>query len=136
MTTRIRKTGTTLVNLFHYIALFVTGATIVWSAVHFYIGMIASGSARLEDILLLFIYLELGAMIGIYFQTKKLPVNFLVYIAITALTRVLTVDTKTMDSERIIYICAGILLLGLASLAISYSKKLNDASITTDDKLG
>lgn len=75
-------------------------------------------------------------MIGIYFQTKKFPVNFLVYIAITALTRVLTVDTKTMDSERIIYICAGILLLGLASLVISYSKKLSGTSITTDSELG
>lgn len=136
MTARIRGAGNTLVNFFHYVALFVTGATIVWSAVHFYIGIMVSGTAELKDILLLFIYLELGAMIGIYFQTRKLPVNFLVYIAITALTRVLTVDTKTMDSERIIYICAGILLLGAASLAISYARKLMKNENISDEELG
>ena len=31
---------------------------------------------------LLFIYLELGAMMGIYFKTERLPVLFLLYIAI------------------------------------------------------
>ena len=135
MTARVRTAGNKLVVFFHYAALFVTGATIVWSAVHFYVGMMASGTAELKDILLLFIYLELGAMIGIYFQTRKLPVNFLVYIAITALTRVLTVDTKTMESERILYICAGILLLGLASLAISYGKKMLLNDNVADDEL-
>ncbi len=35
----------------------------------------------------LFIYLELGAMVGIYFKTNHMPVRFLIYIAITALTR-------------------------------------------------
>lgn len=133
---RVRGAGNNLVVFFHYVALFVTGATIVWSAVNFYIGMMASGTAELKDILLLFIYLELGAMVGIYFQTRKLPVNFLVYIAITALTRVLTVDTKTMESERILYICAGILLLGFASLAISYSKKLLADNKIENEELG
>ncbi len=136
MTVRVRGAGNNLVVFFHYVALFVTGATIVWSAVNFYIGMMASGTAELKDILLLFIYLELGAMVGIYFQTRKLPVNFLVYIAITALTRVLTVDTKTMESERILYICAGILLLGFASLAISYSKKLLADNKIENEELG
>lgn len=128
MTLRVRHAGNALVDFFHYVALFITGATIAWSAIHFYIEMMASGNAELKDILLLFIYIELGAMIGIYFQTKRLPVNFLIYIAITALTRLLTVDTKTMDSDRIVYICAGITLLGLASLAITYARKIRDAS--------
>ena len=44
----VRQTGNALVKLFHYIALFVTGATIVWSAVHFYIRMMASGSQGLK----------------------------------------------------------------------------------------
>jgi hypothetical protein len=38
---------------------------------------------------LLFIYLEIGAMVGIYFKTTRLPVRYLLYIAITALARVL-----------------------------------------------
>src|SRR6516162_2060120 len=46
-------------------------------------------AASLGDILLLFIYLEIGAMVGIYFKTTRLPVRYLIYVAITALGRVL-----------------------------------------------
>ncbi|GEM_PF-3234555 len=52
----IQKLGNRLVDTFHYIALFVIGATIVWSAAHDYIDMIRTGHANLEDILLLFIW--------------------------------------------------------------------------------
>lgn len=83
----IQKIGDQLVDSFHYLALFGIGATIVWSAVYDYIHMVQSGHATLEDILLLFIYLELGAMVGTYFKTHRLPVQFLIYIAITALSR-------------------------------------------------
>ncbi|MFC1357094.1 MAG: hypothetical protein G8D58_10720 [gamma proteobacterium symbiont of Phacoides pectinatus] len=54
----------------------------------------------MKDVLLLFIYLELGAMVGIYFKTKRLPVRFLIYIAITALTRLLAIDVKVMEDLR------------------------------------
>ena len=67
----IHKIGDVLVEVFHYLALFVIGATVVWSAAHDYIGMMKEGHATLENILLLFIYLELGAMIGIYFPYIK-----------------------------------------------------------------
>jgi len=78
----MQKLGDGLVDLFHYLALFGIGATIVWSAVHDYLQMMHTGHATLEDILLLFIYLELGAMVGIYFKTHRLPVQYLIYIAI------------------------------------------------------
>ena len=51
--------------------------------------MLSKGRAELSDILLLFIYLEMGAMVGIYFKTTKLPVRHLFYVAMTALGRVL-----------------------------------------------
>ena len=86
------KFGMVLVSGFHVLALFVIGATIVWAAGFEFFKMMAQGHATVEDILLLFIFLELGAMVGIYFKTHRLPVVFLIYIAITALTRVLTVD--------------------------------------------
>ena len=79
--------GKLLVDGFHYLALFAIGGAIVWSAVHAFIGMAAAGRASIDDILLLFIYLELGAMVGIYFKTNHMPVRFLIYVGITALTR-------------------------------------------------
>jgi protein PsiE len=81
--------GEFLVDTFHYLALFAIGATTVWSAGAAFIGMAAQGRASLGDILLLFIYLEIGAMVGIYFKTTRLPVRYLIYVAITALGRVL-----------------------------------------------
>jgi hypothetical protein len=47
------------------------------------------GRAELSDILLLFIYLEIGAVVGIYFKTARLSVQDLIYSAMTALGRIL-----------------------------------------------
>lgn len=83
---KIQKIGNSMVDVFHFLALFVIGGTVVWSAAYEYMHMMDKGYAALKDILLLFIYLELGAMIGIYFKTHRLPVQFLIFIAITALS--------------------------------------------------
>ena len=81
--------GKFLVEAFQLLALFAIGATTVWAATVEFMGMVAAGRAGMSDILLLFIYLEIGAMVGIYFKTTRLPVRYLIYIAITALARVL-----------------------------------------------
>jgi len=114
--------GNAMVETFHILALFVIGLTIIWSAVSEYIAIMHSGSASLKDILLLFIYLELGAMVGIYFKTKKLPVIFLIYVAITALTRVLTVDIKEMELKHLLAMSGAILILAIAGMVLSWGK--------------
>lgn len=129
---KLEHLGNLLVEGFHLLALFVIGATVIWSAVHEYLSMIDKGVAELKDILMLFIYLELGAMIGIYFKTKKLPVMFLIYIAITALTRVLAVNLKTMVGLDMVYISLAILILAIAGVVLGlpqvrwFDKKPND----------
>ena len=116
-----------MVEVFHYLALFVIGATIIWSAVIEYIHIMQGGHASLKDILLLFIYLELGAMIGIYFKTHRLPVQFLIFIAITALTRHLVIDVqKVTDNFHLLLllsIVASIAALSVAALILSYTAK-------------
>src|SRR5258708_24490095 len=114
--------GTLLVDGFHYLALFAIGAAVVWSAVHAFIGMAAKGTAGIDDILLLFIYLELGAMVGIYFKTNHMPVRFLIYVAMTALTRLLIGDVSSHQprEHEILVISGAILLLALATLVIRY----------------
>lgn len=120
---RVEKFGFFLTQFFHLFALFVIGGTVVWSAFHEYMQMMAQGHASLHDILLLFIYLELGAMISIYFVTRKLPVEFLIYISITALTRVLTIDIKKMENETIISIVGATLLLTVSILVLNIARK-------------
>jgi protein PsiE len=115
---RLDRLGNTLVGGFQLAALFVIGATIVWSSVHDYLNMIRAGHARLDDILLLFIYLELGTMVGIYFKTDRLPVRFLLYVAMTAMTRFLAVDIKELSIESVVVVTGSILVLALAALVL------------------
>jgi protein PsiE len=114
--------GALLVDGFHQVALFAIGGTIVWSAVHTFAEMIPAGRASIDDILLLFIYLELGAMVGIYFTTQHMPVRFLIYVSITALTRMLIADIQHNHTPDlgILLVSGGILVLALAALVIRY----------------
>lgn len=123
----IQKIGDSLVDLFHYLALFGIGATIVWSAVHEYLQMMQTGHATLEEILLLFIYVELGAMVGIYFKTHRLPVQYLIYIAITALSRHLVIDVRKVSDSFHLYlllsITGAIAILSLSIFILSYTTR-------------
>ena len=103
------------------VALFLIGATIAWGTLSTFLGLVAHQRASLDDILLLFIFLELGAMVGIYFRTRRLPVRFLLYIAITALTRYVTVEVKVLTAETIVAISFAILLLAAAALVSQVS---------------
>ena len=115
------RLGKFLVGAFVLAGLFLIGATIVWSAVHNYAQMIRAGGARLDDILLLFIYLELGSMVGIYFKTDRLPVLFLLYVAITAMTRFLVIDIKELGVGNILLVTGSIVLLTLAVFVLQIS---------------
>ena len=79
--------GNACVGIFHRIALFGIGAATMWAAGWTFFELFQKHHASIQDLLLLFIYLEIGAMVGIYFKTNHMPVRFLLYIAITALTR-------------------------------------------------
>lgn len=115
---KILTIGDRMVEYFHLVGLFVIGAAIIWASWAEVFDMIGRGGPKIKDILLLFIYLELGAMVGIYFQTKHLPVRFLLYIAITALTRVLAIDIKEMSDMQILVVTGSILILCLSVLVL------------------
>lgn len=74
----------------------------------------------LADLLLLFIYLEVLTMVGLYYGTGKLPVRFPLYIGMVALARYLILDMKSMDGLRILEVTGAVLILALAVLAIRY----------------
>lgn len=124
---KIQEIGNILVDIFHYLALFVIGATVVWSMAYEYLQMMRNGYAALKDILLLFIYLELGAMIGIYFKTHRLPVQFLIFIAITALSRHLVIDVQQVSDTFHLYlllsISGAIVLLSGALFILTFAAK-------------
>ena len=125
------KVGSVLVSGFHVLALFAIGATIVWAAVFEFFKMMGQGHATVEDILLLFIFLELGAMVGIYFTTNRMPVRFLIYVALTALTRLLIsmvnvehvdlIDAIQNPHLGLLVVTGGILMLAVAVFVLRYA---------------
>ena len=120
---KIAVFGDLMVEIFHTIGLFVIGSTIIWSAVNEYALMMNNehGFATLSDILLLFIYLELGAMIGIYFKTHTLPVIFLLFVGVTAITRYLVFELKNLTITDIIGLVASILILIIGVILLKFS---------------
>ena len=99
------NTGNFLVGIFHRIALFGIGGATVYAAGWEFFAMFQKHHASIQDLLLLFIYLEIGAMVGIYFKTNHMPVRFLIYIAITAMTRHL-VDLVSHGKDHMLEILA------------------------------
>lgn len=88
----------------------------------------------LADLLLLFLYLEVIAMVSVYLESGKLPIRMPIYIAIVALARYLALDIKEMESWKIISISTTIVLLTLAVLAIRYGHmKYPYSSLSKDE---
>ena len=99
------------------------GAVTAWAAVMEFLGMLEVGHIKIDDILLLFIYLELLAMSGIYFRTNHMPLRFLLYIGVTALIRLLISDVSHHKSpdEGILYLTGGVVLLSVSILVVRYA---------------
>ena len=82
--------------------------------------MLEARTVTLADLLLLFIYLEVLAMVAMYLDSGKLPVRMPLYIAIVALARYMILDMKSMDTWRLLGVAAAVLLISLGILVIRY----------------
>jgi len=124
---RLQYIGREFVDICHYVILFLISVVVVWTAGKEFVGIVQKGSADLKDILMLFIYLELLAMIGIYFKTHRLPVQFLIFIAITALSRHLVVDVQAVSDYFHLWLLAtisvAIMLLSAAIVVLTWTAR-------------
>ena len=82
--------------------------------------MVSARTVTLADLLLLFIYLEVLAMVSIYLDSGKLPVRIPLYIAIVALARYLILDMKNMDIWHMLAVSGSILIIAIAILVHRY----------------
>ncbi len=99
--------------------LIIAVATVIAVAIEI-VSMYAAKTVTLADLLLLFIYLEVLAMVSIYLDSGKLPVRMPLYIAIVALARYLILDMKSLDTWRMLGVAGAALLIALAILVIRY----------------
>jgi len=84
------------------------------------VSMFEARTVTLADLLLLFIYLEVLAMVAMYLDSGKLPVRMPLYIAIVALARYMILDMKSLDTWKMIGVAGAVLLIALAILVIRY----------------
>ena len=81
-----------------------------------------TGIVSLADILLLFIFLEVIGMIKEYYVTNKIAISHPIFIAITALARLIILQRKDFDPVILLYESGAILILALAILALRARK--------------
>ena len=98
-------------------------------------GMIAVYSVTLADILLLFIYIEIIGMIKEYWISKVIRMSYPLFIAMTALARMIIMQRKDVDPSAYVYESIAILIIAIAIVVLRVrhmeilnrrSKKLSD----------
>ena len=96
--------------------------------------MIDTRDVFLVDILLLFIYLEVLGMVTSYWGTQKIRLTYPLFIAITAIGRLIILQKKDVEAISLIYESSAILLIAIAILVLRLrrSKKLQ-VSLSKDD---
>lgn len=117
---RITETGYKALVIVEDIGLLIIALATVIAMGFEVIAMLYNATVTLADLLLLFIYLEVLAMVGIYLKSGKLPVRMPLYIAIVAVARYMILDMKNLDTLRMIGLAGSILIIALAILAIRY----------------
>lgn len=116
----IREFNRRLLNIVENVGLLVIGIATVFAMGSEVMEMVIAKKVTLSDLLLLFLYLEVLAMVGLYYHSGKLPVRFPLYIAMVALARYLILDMKSMDDWRMLAVTGSILMLTGAVFLIRY----------------
>ncbi len=98
-------------------------------------GMLAVYKVTLADILLLFIYIEIIGMIKEYWISKVIRMSYPLFIAMTALARMIIMQRKDVDPSAYVYESIAILIIAIAIVVLRVrhmeilnrrSKKLSD----------
>ena len=97
--------------------------------------MIFNLKVTLADILLLFIYIEVIGMIKEYWVSKVIRMSYPIFIAITALARLIIMGRKNVDPSAYVYESVAILILAIAIvvLRVRHMEILNRKSINKQD---
>ena len=90
------------------------------------INMYELKSVTLADLLLMFLYLEVMAMVRVFWEEQSIRITLPLLIAITALSRFIILQGKEMDPSALVYESVAILLIAIAIVVmrLRHSKKL------------
>ena len=77
-------------------------------------------TVTLADLLLLFLYLEVLAMVRVFWESQSIQITLPLFIAITALSRFIILQGKSINPEVLIYEAGAIVLIALAILILRF----------------
>ena len=82
-------------------------------------------TVTLADLLLMFLYLEVLAMVRVFWEQQSISITLPLLIAITALSRFIILQGKEMDPSALVYESSAILLIAIAIVVmrLRHSKK-------------
>ena len=80
-----------------------------------------NGAVSLTDLLLMFIYAEVLGMVAGFYKSRKIPITIPIFIAITALCRLIILQGKGISTIDLIYESGAVLLLALSALVIRWN---------------
>ena len=88
--------------------------------------MFSNKSVTLADLLLMFLYLEVMAMVRVFWDQQSISITLPLLIAITALARFIILQGKEMDPSALVYEAIAIVLIASAIviLRLRHSAKL------------
>ena len=98
--------------------LIIIGAATVFATSQEIYELILARKVELADLLLLFIYTEVLGMVGVFYKSRRIPITLPLFIAITALSRMIILQGKGSDPQNLMYESGAILLLALSCLII------------------
>ena len=82
--------------------------------------MFINQSVTLADLLLMFLYLEVLAMVRVFWESQSIQITLPLFIAITALSRFIILQGKSINPEILVYEAGAILLIALAILVLRF----------------
>ena len=106
------------------ILLAILAATLV-AVVQEICGMFTAEKVALADLFMLFIFAEVLGMVGAFYNSQRIPVTLPIIIAMTALTRMIILQSKDIAPVNILFESAGILILALSAWVMSAKERIS-----------
>jgi protein PsiE len=85
--------------------------------------VLMTGKITLTDLLLMFIYAEVLGMVAAFYKYNKIPISIPIFIAITALCRLIILQGKGISTVDLMYESGAVLLLAISALIIKLDLK-------------
>lgn len=103
------------------ILILIAGFT-VWAVGQEMYNVLLAQSVKLTDLLLLFIYAEVLGMVASFYKNQQIPIAIPIFIAITALSRLIILQGKETSALNLIYESGAVLLLALSAVVLAWSR--------------